>query len=495
MQVRCPQCQTAIELACDENLSGIKCPSCGSSFSLLSTEETLPHEGSTKTIGHFELVAQVGIGSVVQDGGPGITVGINPDNNLGGCDKDVLIPIVVDDLTGQGIISFEFTVTFDETVLISADGINITGDIDFTGWSVAHNAATPGQISVAGFGPTALSGSGVLLNLLFHTANDDGATSPLNFTNFLFNAGTPLALTNDGSITLQCCVCGDADGNGLVQAFDASLTLQHVLGVITLENPECVDVDGNGLIQAFDAALILQCVLGLTPPVPTCCSELPVSNQGNYLGKVQFDIELEEIRHQPDQTVAVLKLTGINNTERVNAIQFDMKLPNDETNIELFELPEEYLSRINRIENNIYKIGIVNPYGIDASEIKLALRSKIDMSGELIKFSDIYINSELQKDISTLLSGIVIPEEYSIGAFPNPFNPSTLINYNIPESGLVTLRVYDVIGREVASLVNENKGEGSYNVTYEASNLQSGIYIYQLKVNSFIETKKMILMK
>jgi serine/threonine protein kinase len=63
MQVRCPQCQTAIDLACDEKLSDIACPSCGSSFSLLGTEETLPHEGSTKTIGHFELVEQVGIGS------------------------------------------------------------------------------------------------------------------------------------------------------------------------------------------------------------------------------------------------------------------------------------------------------------------------------------------------------------------------------------------------------------------------------------------------
>jgi hypothetical protein len=63
MQVRCPQCQTAIDLASDEKLSDIACPSCGSSFSLLGTEETLPHEGGTKTIGHFQLVEQVGIGS------------------------------------------------------------------------------------------------------------------------------------------------------------------------------------------------------------------------------------------------------------------------------------------------------------------------------------------------------------------------------------------------------------------------------------------------
>jgi hypothetical protein len=57
------------------------------------------------------------------------------------------------------------------------------------------------------------------------------------------------------------------------------------------------------------------------------------------------------------------------------------------------------------------------------------------------------------------------------------------------------LKVYDVIGKEVASLVNENKGQGSYSVVFDGTNLTSGLYIYQLKVNSFIETKKMILMK
>jgi serine/threonine protein kinase len=63
MQVRYPQCQSPIELASDENLSEIACPSCGSSFSLLGTEETLPNEASRRTIGHFDLVEQVGIGS------------------------------------------------------------------------------------------------------------------------------------------------------------------------------------------------------------------------------------------------------------------------------------------------------------------------------------------------------------------------------------------------------------------------------------------------
>ncbi len=79
--------------------------------------------------------------------------------------------------------------------------------------------------------------------------------------------------------------------------------------------------------------------------------------------------------------------------------------------------------------------------------------------------------------------------------YPNPFNPSTNINYQIPNDGFVTLKIYDVLGRKVATLVNENKKTGRYNVNFNASNLTSGVYLYQLKVNDFVSTKKLVLVK
>jgi len=98
--------------------------------------------------------------------------------------------------------------------------------------------------------------------------------------------------------------------------------------------------------------------------------------------------------------------------------------------------------------------------------------------------------------IGSLNVEIVKPKEYELYQnYPNPFNPSTLINYRISESGLVTLKVYDVRGTEVVNLVNEKMEAGSYKVSFDGSNLSSGIYLYQLKVNSFVETKKMILIK
>ena len=79
--------------------------------------------------------------------------------------------------------------------------------------------------------------------------------------------------------------------------------------------------------------------------------------------------------------------------------------------------------------------------------------------------------------------------------YPNPFNPTTKISYALPKSGLVTLRVYDVLGREVATLVNEVKNAGSYTVDFSASNFTSGVYFYKLETNGLSDIKKMMLIK
>jgi|GEM_PF-2712156 len=83
--------------------------------------------------------------------------------------------------------------------------------------------------------------------------------------------------------------------------------------------------------------------------------------------------------------------------------------------------------------------------------------------------------------------------------YPNPFNPSTTIKFSIPESGFVSLKVYDLLGKEVASVVNEELNAGSYTVSFDASqssqDLSSGIYFYRLEANSFVQTKKLTLIK
>jgi hypothetical protein len=89
-----------------------------------------------------------------------------------------------------------------------------------------------------------------------------------------------------------------------------------------------------------------------------------------------------------------------------------------------------------------------------------------------------------------------IPSWYGLSQnYPNPFNPSTTIDYQLPTQSHVTLKVFDVLGREVATLVNENKNSGNYEVDFDGSKLPSGVYFYRLSAGSFIEIKKLLLLK
>lgn len=119
----------------------------------------------------------------------------------------------------------------------------------------------------------------------------------------------------------------------------------------------------------------------------------------------------------------------------------------------------------------------------------------------------IHSNSKINKNYYLYSSGIALttgvkrksnttPSHYYLKRnYPNPFNPTTTISYSIPKTGLVTIRVYDVLGREITTLVNKNESAGNYSVNFNAIGLSSGIYFYRLKVGGYAQTRKMILLK
>jgi hypothetical protein len=104
----------------------------------------------------------------------------------------------------------------------------------------------------------------------------------------------------------------------------------------------------------------------------------------------------------------------------------------------------------------------------------------------LIKFDNV---SGVENN-NTLVKDFTLSQNY-----PNPFNPSTSISYNIPNPAFVSLKVYDMLGKEVAVLVNEEKPAGTYNVEFNAKNLASGIYFYKMQAGNFTITKKLTLLK
>ena len=89
-----------------------------------------------------------------------------------------------------------------------------------------------------------------------------------------------------------------------------------------------------------------------------------------------------------------------------------------------------------------------------------------------------------------------VPSEYKLYQnYPNPFNPRTVIGYSLLKNGNVVLKIYDILGKEVATLVNNKQIPGVYEVTWEASQYPSGIYFYRLISGDFSETKKMLMIK
>jgi hypothetical protein len=97
-------------------------------------------------------------------------------------------------------------------------------------------------------------------------------------------------------------------------------------------------------------------------------------------------------------------------------------------------------------------------------------------------------------DVPTAAGGF--PTTYRLAQnYPNPFNPSTAISFSIPSAGITSLVVYNVIGQEVASLLNEFRNAGSYTLSFNASNLPSGAYLYRLRSAGYSATKRMLLLK
>ncbi|MBK8550944.1 MAG: T9SS type A sorting domain-containing protein [Ignavibacteria bacterium] len=104
---------------------------------------------------------------------------------------------------------------------------------------------------------------------------------------------------------------------------------------------------------------------------------------------------------------------------------------------------------------------------------------------------DLVVNSVGISNISSLAESYSLSQNY-----PNPFNPTTNINFSIPTQGNVSLKVYDILGNEVADLLNNEKlAVGQYNINFNGSDLSSGIYYYTIRTDNFMDTKRMMLVK
>jgi hypothetical protein len=142
-----------------------------------------------------------------------------------------------------------------------------------------------------------------------------------------------------------------------------------------------------------------------------------------------------------------------------------------------------------------YTIGFVEGHGTTTEGQSYSYTDKIESGSfyyrlKQVDFEGTYEYSEV------LIVEFDVPRDFVLQQnYPNPFNPSTKIKYAVPEESPVSIKVFDLTGREVATLVDEIKQPGSYELTFEAGKYASGVYIYQMISGDFVQVKKMSLLK
>ncbi len=165
----------------------------------------------------------------------------------------------------------------------------------------------------------------------------------------------------------------------------------------------------------------------------------------------------------------------------------------DELYIKLSKLPESTIS----LETKVHSLADHSRFVIkEFADGQLLSKYKIDANKKVELTHDETNAIYVAPAGSSSLTDSEKPDEFKLNQnYPNPFNPTTQISYSVPEASHVTIEVFNVVGKRVATLINEEKQPGTYDVTFDGSNLASGIYLYRLQAGSYVSTRKLILAK
>jgi hypothetical protein len=417
--------------------------------------------------------------------------------------EELMIPVYADILHAS-TSSMEFEIAnFAEFGTFTGVYTDSTTLFDVYGWTMASNFVDD-TLFVAAGGADNIDMNGVL----FYIGVDVNADIPQGeyYLDLLW-----AAIDEDAPfyfeyytepVYINVPMLGDVSMNGDVRAYDASLVLKWLVDYIPLSNSQMIngDVTEDGELTALDASYILEYVVGLV--------EFPITDTPEPAGITEFGSpQLEKTATSTTIDVPVM----VRDLENVKSLAGTINLGTDwYTNAE-FIWSDDFskFQREFKFANGNLKFAAAGPLTAIANGSIGTLRISVESIG-MLKDQSVSIdklrwneagtqqavsNVDLDLLITSVETG-ALPTEFTLGQnYPNPFNPSTTINFALPQSSDVQIVVYDMLGKAVATLVNKNHTAGQHTVTFNASQLSSGIYFYQIKAGSFIETRKMTLIK
>ncbi|MEP1306412.1 MAG: T9SS type A sorting domain-containing protein [Balneola sp.] len=411
-----------------------------------------------------------------------------PDTLHGLVGDTLSVPISIENSSEQFFEAFQFSIGYDSEKMKIFD-IDTVGTLS-SQFFLESNLNREGEILVNGATDSELNNSGTLLNLNVELLQP--SISEVIWNNFSFNEGFPESITLNSVVSIGASQsCGDVTDNGSITNEDATFILRHVVELLNLSGEDSVraDVTGNGWISAYDASQVLRYVVG----------KEHIFNCGNQNAKIAYkpvNASYSWVVQDSDSDEKSFKIPiSISSEAEYEAIDIEVRLSEGVTFDGLTNTPENWLLSKNSQDQKVLisMIGSEKPNNDKVASLEVSIDEAHGGNASLT--SSIRVNDSQKVDL-TPIQLQELPSEFTLSQnYPNPFNPTTNINFTIPEISKVELAIFNVLGQKVAELVNGEKSPGSYTISWDASSVSSGVYIYQLKTGNKIISKRMMLIK
>ncbi|MEM1095501.1 MAG: choice-of-anchor D domain-containing protein [Bacteroidota bacterium] len=419
--------------------------------------------------------------------------------------EELTIPVNVDAVGGVGLSTYEMTVTYNPDhlifVQIDKDG-TMSSDME-----VQSNTVTPGLIRIAAVSPVGpegapapmiLDGEGELIKLHFR-ANRAHGDVDFALDEFMFDEGDLTVYPIIGGITILP-KYGDATVDNRVSMLDAYATIRHVAWIEDLHQIGEIhaDVSGNGRVSALDAyfiaqfkALIINCF-----PVEEGC------DAASKLGVGDGAIALAPATQETGSELLSVPFVMQSAEGTVGAIELDAAFDGELAEVASISsnLPGDWVFESNTTEEGTVRIVMMGTTPLPQGELGQINFKMKDAASRLTLNASYSINEGDAVSVDAV-EVAEIPSQFELqGNYPNPFNPTTMISYQLPESATVRLEIYNVMGQLVRVLVDAEQRAGTYRVAWDARNdvglqVSSGTYIYRLTAGNYSADQIMTLVK
>jgi len=407
--------------------------------------------------------------------------------------KDILIPVMVTEITStQNVISYNFEATYNSS-LITISGVELAGTLS-EGGTTSINPTT-GNVKFAWASASKIVTTGdTLLYLKGKTLTTTG-TAKVEFASFLFNSGTPIASASAAQV-----VIGQAN-------VAPTLTLSPAQSLYTVNEGVALNITLVGADANTGDVLTYSFAGGVGAAISPAgkFSWTPDYTQGRSAPySVKFTVT-DKAGLSASVTVAV----KVNNVNR--APQFTSEIPSGETvtvHIAPNPVPYEFAFAAEDADGDALTFSLIAaPTGSSiTSDGHFSWVATSDQAGKsfvvTVEVTDgsLTATSTQVVKVNETIVGVKeeegVPSEYTLMQnYPNPFNPSTSIRFGIPTESHVKLTVFNILGQEIAVLVDREMSAGYHKVNFNASKLNTGMYMYKIEASNFVSVKKMLLVK